>query len=769
MGTDTSTTMDQKPPIPKKKKKWSINKNLIMLKVTLFFLYGATSSLVPYLTIHMQSIGLTMEEIAMIYLALPFTTFVAPPVTGFLVDKFGKYKPVVIISFILTAALHHCLLLLPHHEIAGVIPSGYIITHPKKGYVEVWWSPCPSRECPEDEELDVALDMCVDHCLLKKNHLKLNGSIVDPGNTDDLFFHLRKKKNDTLRENSTQLFTLDMHPNLGEPIEQGGIDLESAEEDDNVIDFKKRFREKLLRRSGVNVSELEENDLRCGGVVSSANDMSTQQRLRNYSTDCILQKCHFISGGPDVCPPEYEKSNDRIFWIYFTVRFVASIMQTAGMTIMDPIALTMIEKYGGDFGKEKLFSSLGMAMFSPITGALIDWNSHRLGYTDYSAAFYTYDVLLIVAALAVYLMPLGTKLPADNIFRDLKNIFQMPHVVVFIIFLYILGNLWGFIESYLFFYLKDLGAPNYLLGITVTVGTISSMPFLYGADNITHKMGHITVIIVAFFAHAARLVGYSLIESAWWCFPFEALESLSVHMMWVAAATYCAILAPKGLLATLIGVIGMAHFSIGRGSGSFVGGHVIAKFGIRQGFRLMGLVAVISGLAYALLHFSWLRNIDKDDDEDEEPELKDEPKFKDQSTMVSFERLSLVIEYNQIGSLSSLGRHREPGSIIRTRSNSIRRGSYSSGMFNKAPRGSSNSKVDLLKSAIEVNHHKSSSQMRISNNYLNRQATNSAGKIYSDVKTSSSPSETEIETLIPNEKDEIIYDSVQTKSNNDPV
>lgn len=96
--------------------------------------------------------------------------------------------------------------------------------------------------------------------------------------------------------------------------------------------------------------------------------------------------------------------------------------------------------------------------------------------------------------------------------------------------------------------------------------------------------------------------------------------------------------------------------------------------------------------------------------------------------MVSFERLSLVIEYNQIGSLSSLGRHREPGSIIRTRSNSIRRGSYSSGMF-KGPRGSSNSKVDLLKSAIEVNHHKSSSQMRISNNYLNRQGANSAGKV----------------------------------------
>lgn len=42
-----------------------------------------------------------------------------------------------------------------------------------------------------------------------------------------------------------------------------------------------------------------------------------------------------------------------------------------GVTIMDPIALTMIEKYGGDFGRERLFSSFGMAIFSPITGILM--------------------------------------------------------------------------------------------------------------------------------------------------------------------------------------------------------------------------------------------------------------------------------------------------------------------------------------------------------------------------------------------------------------
>lgn len=160
-------------------------------------IFLATSSLIPYLTIHMQSIGLTMEQIALVYLALPFTTFLAPPVTGYLVDKFGRYKPIVIAAFLLMAIIHHSLLFLPHKEIAGTVPEGYIIRHPKKMYVEVWWSPCPSRNCPETEELDIVLEACVDHCLLNdaKFIKKMNENEGDdPGDKDDLSFHIKKKQ-----------------------------------------------------------------------------------------------------------------------------------------------------------------------------------------------------------------------------------------------------------------------------------------------------------------------------------------------------------------------------------------------------------------------------------------------------------------------------------------------------------------------------------------------------------------------------------------------
>ncbi|XP_031619011.1 uncharacterized protein LOC116338090 isoform X2 [Contarinia nasturtii] len=768
-----------------------INSNLIMLKITLFVMYGATSSLLPYLTIHMQSIGLTIEEIAIIYLALPFTTFLSPPLTGFLVDKFGKYKPVVVMSLLLNAVFHHSLMMIPQQEIPGAVPKAYVMKHPMTNAVEVWWSPCPSRECPEEEGIDIVVDQCLDHCLLLEQNPKIE--IIAPptkspmrppvtednGDIDDLNFHLSKHKhkdikghysstttyssttepptttsklNETLENQNVTSeeeggwvladaddaahFLLDLHPYLGPPKENLGI---VVEQDDNetVTDFKTRFGEKLLWDNFVNVTELEEGDLRCGGLVVLTNMSGiSNNRLNELAADCMVQECAFRHGGPEMCPPDYIESDDSVFWIYFFLRFLATTMLSAGVTIMDPIALTMIEKYGGDFGRERLFSSFGMAIFSPITGLLIDQTSRGLGYTDYSAAFYTYDILLIISTITVILMPIGEKLPADNVFRDLFNLLKLPHVMTFILFLFFLGNFWGFIESFLFLYLKELGAPNYLLGITITVGTVSSIPFLYSAEKITRAFGHVNLIIVAFFSHAARLVGYSFIEDAWWCFPFEAMESLSCHLMWVAAATYCAILAPKGLLATLIGVLGMAHFSLGRGSGSFFGGFLIGNVGTREAFRYMGLMAVVGGVLYYGLHLAYLKKFDMIDEKDDEPaengeaDKLTEPKTRDQGTSMSQERLSLWVKYNQIGSLASLPR----GSKADIHEHlSQRRSSYNI-EYGRNRTGGSASKVDLLRSALEINHKTSNTSVasrtdRTSNQSLNRYRADSAPKL----------------------------------------
>ena len=45
-------------------------------------------------------------------------------------------------------------------------------------------------------------------------------------------------------------------------------------------------------KAGVNVTALEEFDLRCGGLVLATN--LTFVKLKDLAADCMLQKCNFM-------------------------------------------------------------------------------------------------------------------------------------------------------------------------------------------------------------------------------------------------------------------------------------------------------------------------------------------------------------------------------------------------------------------------------------------------------------------------------------------
>ena len=44
------------------------------------------------------------------------------------------------------------------------------------------------------------------------------------------------------------------------------------------------------------------------------------------------------------------------------------------------------------------------------------------------------------------------------------QIFRRPEAVVFLLVVLYLGTMWGFLESFLFVFLKELNAPTYMLG-----------------------------------------------------------------------------------------------------------------------------------------------------------------------------------------------------------------------------------------------------------------------------------------------------------------
>ena len=71
----------------------------------------------------------------------------------------------------------------------------------------------------------------------------------------------------------------------------------------------------------------------------------------------------------------------------------------------------------------------------------------------------------------------------------------------------IAGTAWGYIESFLFWLLEDLGASRSLMGITVTAGGIASIPILLLSGPMISKLGHANVIFIGFIFYAIRLLG----------------------------------------------------------------------------------------------------------------------------------------------------------------------------------------------------------------------------------------------------------------------
>lgn len=406
---------------------------LIALKVVIFCWYAASACLMPYQTIHMKMLGITVEETAIVYTVLPFAQILASPMAGFIADKIGNYKPVLCISLI-----------------------GTIITS----------------------------------------------------------------------------FAMMVMPSSGDP-------------------------DRL---------------------------QSEEEKVRHQT----------------------------LYGIYFTIRILFAISSGTVFNMLDSTAVALAEKLKSNFGVIRFWGILGTGLFSPICGGLVDYlNVGRDEYSiNYSPTFYFFNFFILLTLISSLLLNIEVAAPPKNMLGNVKKLLKSFPVWILFVIIFILGTLWGFVESYLFWYLLDLGAPKLLLGFTLTTGALISLPFLVSAEWFVKKFGYANLMIIALAFYFIRCFGYSLISSPYWCFPFEAMEVFTYHLMWVAAITYSAELAPEGLRATMIGCVGSLHYGIGRASGSMIGGTLMAVFNARLAFRYLGIVAGVSTILYTICYYAYLRKYD---------------------------------------------------------------------------------------------------------------------------------------------------------------
>lgn len=336
----------------------------------------------------------------------------------------------------------------------------------------------------------------------------------------------------------------------------------------------------------------------------------SSEPYRTLNIEDCSKRCIVTAPRKEMCSNKdmiVEYNVRATFWMYFAIRVFISVIGGTTFAMFEGAVIAILREQKADYGLQRIYGSIGGMISSPLSGLLIDYASTGKSYTDFRPAFYLYAALKLMSGILMLAINLEFKSPASDVVRDVFTVLRNIEVVALFIACFILGTAWGYIESFLFWLIQDLGGSRSLMGITITVGGIAGIPLLVLSGPIISKIGHANVLFIGFVFYAIRLCGYSLIYNPWHTLIFEALESVTLSLSFTAAVTYAAKLSTTTTDSSIQGLLSGVYYGVGKGSGSLIGGYLMKAFGTRPTYRIFAVITLITGMMYYIFNVAYLK------------------------------------------------------------------------------------------------------------------------------------------------------------------
>eukprot|EP00039_Didymoeca_costata_P021298 m.344093 g.344093 ORF g.344093 m.344093 type:complete len:408 (-) comp23829_c0_seq1:43-1266(-) len=297
--------------------------------------------------------------------------------------------------------------------------------------------------------------------------------------------------------------------------------------------------------------------------------------------------------------------------------------------ILDASAIhTITHTYGlplADYGKFRVYGALGWGIAAAIVGYMLDlWGLKVL--------FYSFAGVTGVYLLVMCTFPMKTDKESEDdddetasliINTERKtgeeqveegkvslcsHLFMKTDAALFFPILIVMGACKACVDLFLFLYLQEeLGASNLLLGLTLSMTTVSELPFFFFSGYLLKKAGALPVCLVALFAYALRLGYYSILRRPWLVLPIELLHGLTFALSWTAVASHASEIAPPGYKSLTQGIAGALFWGVGFACGGIGGGFLNEAYGPVFMYEMGALLALGSCVLGTFLYAVFCR------------------------------------------------------------------------------------------------------------------------------------------------------------------
>ncbi|XP_011495968.1 PREDICTED: major facilitator superfamily domain-containing protein 6 [Ceratosolen solmsi marchali] len=545
-----------------------INRNLVPIKAHYFLYYGATGPIMQFLPTIAKQLGFSGLLVGTIYTILPISGLIAKPLFGALADKFKLHKIFFIAFQIFLTVAFFTINFIPQNENSAKT----VLTCDKYTFLELC-SEKPFSDLNSSKIQSTVTDNVNCHLSCTVISVKDFKAFCDSWHIHEYCFLIEK-------------FTLEQIKHFG------------------TIEFEAQFNESynLPLANCLNIRVF--NASFANEDVHKADCAKTSFRI-----ECRMwcPKVPFLNNLIKEINSIENPRSKQISWNFKWFLWV-SITSWIGMAVVvsigDAICLDLLgDEKNKDYGKQKMWGSIGFGIFGIGTGYLTDLFSKGDEIKDYTCIFY----IMLIAMIFDILISTTLK---KNCLRDtnepsvlweLCSIGKEGRVLAFAWWCIGAGMCTGVIWNFLFWYTEDISSNNTqkewlktLQGLlTGTQCFLGEMPFNFISGSVIRKVGHINVMSLVLLTYSIRFMAYSMFSNAWIFLILEFLHGPSFGLCWPTMVSYGDKVAPPGTKATIQGLVGAVFEGIGVSSGSLLCGYLMDNYKGVVTFRIFSIGALI--------------------------------------------------------------------------------------------------------------------------------------------------------------------------------
>jgi len=278
------------------------------------------------------------------------------------------------------------------------------------------------------------------------------------------------------------------------------------------------------------------------------------------------------------------------------------------LPLVDNAVVSLLGERRDEYGRQRLWGAVGWGLAAPLAGLLIERSG--LGW-----AFYGCMILMFAALLAIWRLPVSPVVAGVRAKQGLRTLIANPSWALFLGLAIVGGGGLSILSNYLFLYLEDMGTNETVMGLTLTVATLSELPIFFFSNRLLRRWGARGLLLISLSIFGFRLIAYAFIHTPWLVLAVQLLHGMTFSSLWVAGVSLAAKLAPPELGATSQGLLSGAMYGLGGAAGGLLGGLLYEGVGA-WGMFLWAGVGVLAGLVGYTFIEHWMRgNVSASDPE----------------------------------------------------------------------------------------------------------------------------------------------------------